>query len=176
MTTLTRDQLLALRGPGPMTEIFTLPNTGETFGIQGIVTSSRRTRIYEEIDDMVSITCVNVDNQRIEVCEDDIIASCWASACIADPHLSSYEWLVVAASNPDLVAAIGVRCLVCSRLIADTPGADGTSSALDVAAAASDPLASALSSSVSTNLAASQPSSNIDTFEPESAGTNPSIA
>jgi len=149
MTTATKSEILALRGPEPLNETFNLPGTTLSIEIHGIVTSSRRAAIYREIDNMAGLRDVNVGGERVEVTEDDVIAACWAEACVTAPRLTAMEWLMVGAKDTDLLALIGARTLVCSRLMPDGAIPAGVDAARRELTEGIDPLATMPSASVS---------------------------
>jgi hypothetical protein len=143
-----KQELLRLRGPEPLRQNLTIPGQDFSVAIHGIVRSIERSAVYHEIEEMAILRDVSVEGERIVVTEDDIVAACWASACVAQPKLTSMEWLMVGARNVDLLSLIGRRCLVCSRLMSDETTDDGVSAAEAEQTEFRDPLASLPSGSV----------------------------
>jgi hypothetical protein len=165
-----------MKGPEPLLEIFTIPNTEFSVEIRGLVRSAGRVAVYSEIDDMVNLHELSIGGEKIIVTEDDVVAACWAAACVAAPQLTAFEWLTFGASNPDLLAAIGTRCLVCSRLIAEDQGSDGAASAETEFLEGRDPLDFSHFGSVSAGSGGSPVSSTRQGDEPESDTTRLIIA
>ena len=98
-----------------------------------------------KIDEMANVRDVLVDGVRVQVTEDDITAACWAAECVTSPKLTAFEWLTFGARNTDLLTFVGIRCLICSRLIADDSLAEGVSAAETELLEGRDPLACTLS-------------------------------
>jgi hypothetical protein len=149
MPIATKQQLIALRGPSPFVETYSVPGTELSVTIKGIVRSSERSAVYAEIDELAAIKTVPIDGEQIGVTEDDSVAACWSAACVRSPQLTAMEWLIVGARNTDLLHAIGLRSLVCSRLANDDELPDGYQAAALSLVENPDPLVFSPSSSVS---------------------------
>ena len=145
MPPATKNDLMNLRGPEPICETTTLPGFELTVTIRGLVRSAARSAVYREIDEMANVRDVLVDGVRVQVTEDDITAACWAAECVTSPKLTAFEWLTFGARNTDLLTFVGIRCLICSRLIADDSLAEGVSAAETELLEGRDPLACTLS-------------------------------
>jgi len=160
MPIATKKDILSIRGPEPLTEELLLPGTDLTITIRGIVRSYERSMVYREIDEMQCLKEVVVDGERIPITEDDIVASNWAAICVRAPVLSAMEWLSVGANNADLLALIGERCLVNSRLLVSEQTPNGVDAAIAEMEQCADPFASLPSGFVSTDSEGFQPNSS----------------
>jgi hypothetical protein len=175
MNEVTKGALMAHRGPEPISERISLSGLPGTLYICGVVKSSARSAIYAEIDNMADLKSIRVDGELVEIAEDNIIAACWAEACVTSPKLTSMEWLIVGAHDGDLLSAVGLRCLVCSRVIPGESSADGVRAAEEEFENAADPFVSSRFSLPLTSSDGSQPSSKNRNAELENAGTNLTI-
>jgi hypothetical protein len=175
MVVATKQQILSLNGPQPLSENFTLPGTELMVRIRGIVRSFQRSLVYREIEEMAALRDVAVDGERIPITEDDIVAACWAAACVTAPVLSSIEWLGAGARNSDLLGRIGERCLVCSRLLPGEETSEGVRAAELEAEEGRDPLACLPSGSASTSLEGCLARSRGSSVAPGSGTTKLSI-
>ena len=123
MAILTADALLARKSPDPLTEVFSVEELCGEVRIEGLRLYKERDAVYTEID------ALKEQGQRLKVTsangevfvpnETHVVAACWAAACVAEPKMTSYQWLVLAGTEAAALMAIFARCMVCSRLAED---------------------------------------------------------
>lgn len=115
---------------GPITSDYLDEVKGFRFQVVGIRDYAQKMAIDTEIADYVdankkgALKVVTPEETFVPTFE-DIVAACWAAACVQNPAVPSYEWLKFARNNSKTLFAVYWLCLLNSREIGEEKAGDG---------------------------------------------------